>query len=64
MKKNIDFKIRSDGDIKSVEIYRQYNKDDGSSVWSYIDSIHPMSNMELYWLKNYLQQYLQQTDWE
>lgn len=61
MQETIRFKI-VDGDInpkiKSVQIYRSYNTEDGEIKWGYVDSLHPMSIMDLTILKNTLSEYL------
>lgn len=62
MNKTIDFRIKTEGELNSIQIYKPHEKE-GKTTWVYIDSVHGMTNMELYWLKNYLQQHLQQTDW-
>lgn len=61
MQETIKFKI-VDGEInrkiKSVQIYRPYTTEDGGIKWGYVDSLHPMSIMDLTILKNSLQEYL------
>ena len=51
-------------DIKSVQIYRPYITENGEVNWGYIDSLHPMSKMDLLILKNTIQEYLQKYDWD
>lgn len=63
MNSNIKFEIKTKEDIHSIEIYRKYTKEDGTIKWSYIDSFHPMSKIELHTLKNFLQEYLHHNDW-
>lgn len=62
MKESIKFKIKKQDDHNSLEIYRPYDRD-GQTIWSYIDSCHPMNTMELLTLKNFLQEYLHNNDW-
>lgn len=62
----IKFKInpeKSQLDIQSVEVYRSYKNENDEIFWGYIDSLHPMSKMELLNLRNFLQEYLQNNDW-
>jgi len=64
MNSNIKFEIKSKEDLNSIYIYRNYGfTEDGEPKWSYIDSCHAMSKMELLVLKNFLQEYLQNNDW-
>tara|TARA_B100002019_G_scaffold288513_1_gene302273 strand:+ start:1299 stop:1502 length:204 start_codon:yes stop_codon:yes gene_type:complete len=51
-------------DIKSVQIYRPYITENEEVNWGYIDSLHPMSKMDLLILKNTIQEYLQKYDWD
>jgi len=62
---SIKFNIKTDKNktAHSVEIYRLHKKENGEERWSYIDSFHPMSKMELHTLKNFLQEYLHNNDW-
>ena len=61
MQETIRFKI-VDGEInpkiKSVQIYRPYKAENGEINWGYVDSLHPMSIMDLTILKNTLNEYL------
>ena len=50
-------------DLKSVQIERPYNTENGDIVWGYVDSLHPMSIMDLLILKNTLQEYIHKNDW-
>lgn len=50
-------------DLKSVQIERPYNTEKGDVVWGYVDSLHPMSIMDLLILKNTLQEYIHKNDW-
>ena len=50
-------------DLKSVQIERPYNTENGDVVWGYVDSLHPMSIMDLLILKNTLQEYIHKNDW-
>ena len=67
MSDTIRFKV-VDGDInpdiKSVQIYRPYITENEEVNWGYIDSLHPMSKMDLLILKNTIQEYLQKYDWD
>jgi hypothetical protein len=66
MEPTIKFQINSDKsqlDIQSIEIYRAYQTENNEILWGYIDSLHPMSKMELLTLRNFLQEYLQNNDW-
>lgn len=67
MEPTIKFKIDPDKsphlDIQSIEVYRAYTNENGEILWGYIDSLHPMSKMELLTLRNFLQEYLQNNDW-
>ncbi len=61
MQETIKFKIvdgEIDKKIKSVQIYRPYITEDDEIKWGYVDSLHPMSIMDLTILKNSLQEYL------
>tara|TARA_Y100000389_G_scaffold24722_1_gene21391 strand:- start:5257 stop:5523 length:267 start_codon:yes stop_codon:yes gene_type:complete len=67
MDDSIKFEIKdsdTNKDIKSVRIFRSYKQENGENVWGYIDSLHPMSTMELLILKNTLQEYLYNNDWD
>jgi hypothetical protein len=64
MHSDIKFEIKTESDICSLNIYRSFtNEETGNQTWSYIDSCHPMSIMELHTLKNFLQEYLHNNDW-
>lgn len=67
MEQPIKFKVKDsdiNSDIKSVQVFRPYaNQENGEISWGYIDSLHPMSKMELLNLRNFLQEYLQNNDW-
>lgn len=64
MKPTIKFEIKSKEDLNSILIYRNYGfEEKGQVKWSYIDSCHAMSKMELLTLRNFLQEYLQNNDW-
>lgn len=63
MNTDIKFEIKTENDINSIAIYRAYTQENGDVNWSYIDSCHPMSKMELHTLKNFLQEYLHNNDW-
>ena len=66
MKPTIKFVIKDSPDnnnIKSVQVHRAYTEQDGNILWGYVDSLHPMSTMELLELKNTLQEYIQNNDW-
>lgn len=63
MNSNIKFEIKEDKELCSISVYRGYNKEDKDIKWSYIDSCHPMSKIELHMLKNFLQEYLHNNDW-
>jgi len=63
MKPSIKFEIKEEKDIFSIMIYRPYEKNPDETKWSYIDSCHPMSKMDLHMLKNFLQEYLNNNDW-
>jgi hypothetical protein len=66
MEPTIKFKInpdKSELDLQSIEIYRAHTNEKGETLWGYIDSLHPMSKMELLTLRNFLQEYLQNNDW-
>lgn len=62
---SIQFNIKSDssGNTLSIEFYRPYERENGEVFWSYIDSSHAMSKMELLLLRNFLQEYLHNNDW-
>lgn len=64
MNTDIKFEIKTENDINSIVIYRAYTQENGDVNWSYIDSCHPMSKMELHTLKNFLQEYLHNNDWD
>ena len=61
---SIKFEIKQDKDLCSLQIYRGYDQENGETKFSYIDSCHPMSKMELHTLKNFLQEYLHNNDWD
>tara|TARA_B100001778_G_C18555051_1_gene614907 strand:+ start:629 stop:832 length:204 start_codon:yes stop_codon:yes gene_type:complete len=66
MEETIRFKIvdsDTDSNVKSVQVNRPYRKENGETVWGYVDSLHPMSIMDLLILKNTLQEYIQNNDW-
>ena len=66
MEETIRFKIvdsDTDANVKSVQVNRPYIKENGETVWGYVDSLHPMSIMDLLILKNTLQEYIQNNDW-
>ena len=66
MNDTIRFKIvdsDTNKDLKSVQIERSYNTENGDVVWGYVDSLHPMSIMDLLILKNTLQEYIHKNDW-
>ncbi len=67
MEPTIKFEVKDseiNSDIKSVQIFRPYNKENGETSWGYVDSLHPMSKMDLLILKNTIQEYLQNNDWD
>ena len=68
MEPTIKFEVKDseiNSDIKSVQIFRPYNnKETGETSWGYVDSLHPMSKMDLLILKNTIQEYLQKYDWD
>ena len=68
MEQSIRFEVKdsdTNSDIKSVQIFRAYtNQENGEISWGYIDSLHPMSKMDLLILKNTIQEYLQNNDWD
>lgn len=66
MKPTIKFVVKDspeNKDIKSVQVYRAYTDEKQETLWGYVDSLHPMSTMELLELKNTLQEYIQNNDW-
>lgn len=66
MKPTIKFVVKDSPDnnkIKSIQVHRAYIEEDGNVLWGYVDSLHPMSTMELLELKNTLQEYIQNNDW-
>lgn len=66
MEQSIKFKVvdgEIDPEVKSVQIYRPYTTETGEISWGYVDSLHPMSKMDLLILKNTIQEYLQKYDW-
>jgi hypothetical protein len=63
MNNKIKFEIKQEKDLCSLMIYRAYKEENKGTKWSYIDSCHPMSKMELHTLKNFLQEYLHNNDW-
>lgn len=63
MNNTVKFSIKKEKGLCSLEIYRAYTKENGDIHWSYIDSCHPMSKIELHCLKNFLQEYLHNNDW-
>ena len=63
MNNTIKFEIKQEKDLCSLMIYRGYQEDNKDTKWSYIDSCHPMSKIELHTLKNFLQEYLHNNDW-
>jgi len=64
IKPTVQFEIKQENDSCSILFYRAYNYDSGQIKWSYIDSFSPMSKMELHTLKNFLQEYLHNNDWD
>ena len=64
MDDKIKFEIKQQNSNYSLMIYRAYEKENGELNWSYIDSCHPMSKIELHTLKNFLQEYLYHNDWD
>ncbi len=67
MQDTIKFKIvdsETNSDIKSMQVFRPYKSENGEITWGYIDSLHPMSKMDLLILKNTIQEYLQKYDWD
>jgi hypothetical protein len=67
MEQPIKFHVKNseiNPDLQSVQIFRPHKQENGSISWGYIDSLHPMSKMELLILKNTLQEYLQNNDWD
>jgi hypothetical protein len=65
--KTIEFKIKecgSDKQLCAIEFYRPYTKTDGTEISTYIDTSHAMNKTELLMLKNFLQEYLQNNDWD
>jgi hypothetical protein len=48
----------TNSDIKSMQVFRPYESENGEITWGYIDSLHPMSIMDLMILKNTLQEYI------
>lgn len=68
MEPTIKFEVKDseiNSDIKSVQIFRPYNnKENRETSWGYVDSLHPMSKMDLLILKNTIQEYLQNNDWD
>lgn len=63
-KPTIKFEIKQDKEVCSLQIYRAYTQENGETKFSYIDSCSPMSKMELHTLKNFLQEYLHNNDWD
>ena len=61
---SIKFEIKQDKDLYSLQIYRGYYQENGETKFYYIDSCSPMSKMDLYTLKNFLQEYLRNNDWD
>jgi hypothetical protein len=64
MDENIKFEVKQEKDLLSLMIYRAYNREDKKTRWCYIDSCHPMTKIELHTLKNFLQEYLHNNDWD
>ena len=67
MQDTIKFKIvdgETNSDVKSMQVFRPYKSESGEITWGYIDSLHPMSKMDLLILKNTIQEYLQKYDWD
>jgi|TARA_B100001094_G_scaffold77332_1_gene73672 hypothetical protein len=67
MEQPIKFHVKNseiNSDLQSVQIFRPHEQENGNISWGYIDSLHPMSKMELLILKNTLQEYLQNNDWD
>ena len=68
MEQPIRFEVKdsdTNSDIKSVQIFRPYTNQENEKIsWGYIDSLHPMSKMDLLILKNTIQEYLQNNDWD
>lgn len=64
MNNTVKFSIKEEKNLCSLEVYRAYDKENCDTKWSYIDSFHPMSKMELHTLKNFLQEYLHNNDWD
>ena len=62
----IEFKMRTAGSqdqLLAIEIYRTYDKPDGTKIKGYVDHLHCMNMSELIVLKNFLQEYIQNNDW-
>jgi len=62
--KKIKFNIKpnSSKEFHSIDIYRVYGEDHTDNM-VYIDTVHPMTIIELNQLKNYLQEYIHNNDW-
>lgn len=65
-KKTIEFRIKKtdNKDVScDIEIYKVFPLEDGSNKLVHVDTIRSMTMMELWRLKIFLQEYLQNNDW-
>ena len=66
MKKTIHFKIKESAtteDLCAIEIYKVNYNESNTPVYSYIDTVSPMTKMELWRLKVFLDDYIQKNTW-
>ena len=57
------FEIKETNEIISIMLYRSFIRENGDEYLSYIDSFSPMNKNEIGYLKNFLQEYLNNNDW-
>lgn len=66
MEQPIEFRMKKagvDDQLLAIEVYRTYTKGDGTVVKGFVDHLHCMNMHELIILKNFLQEYIQNNDW-
>ena len=66
MKKTIHFKIKESDkiqDLCAIEIYKVNYNEDNNPVYSYVDTVSPMTKLELWRLKVFLDDYIQKNTW-
>jgi hypothetical protein len=66
MRKTIHFQIKESPtteDLCAIEVYKVNYNDSNTPIYSYIDTISPMTKMELWRLKVFLDDYIQKNTW-